>query len=197
MPQQLRDLIVDAGKAAGITRSELVIDGIGAVVDRGTKDDIAAGDRVLTGAIVVGRIEKTAHWVSLVQPVTATGFKAQIVLLRRTAEGLHFGAKGMLEGIGESECVITGIPHTDAVAVGDEVVSADVTGVRGPQLYFGRVTRAEFLAGGQWDVRVEPAASLEDLEAVGILRLKLAKKDETPQLSTDSSDRRKTGRIQP
>ena len=122
---------------------------------------------------MVGRIEKAARWVSLVQPVTAIGFKAQVMLLRKTADGLHFGATGMLEGTGEAECVLTGIPHTDAVAVGDDVVSADVNGVRGPQLYFGRVTKAEFLAGGQWDVRVRPAASLEELESVGVLRLKL------------------------
>jgi cell shape-determining protein MreC len=197
MPQLLRDLIVDVGRSAGITRSELVVDGTGAVLDRGTKDDIAAGDRVLTGAIVVGRIEKTAHWVSLVQPVTATGFKAQVVLLRQTAEGLHFGATGMLEGLGEKECLLTGIPHTEAVAVGDEVVSADVSGIRGPQLYFGRVTRADFLAGGQWDVRVQPAASLKDLESVGILRLKLANNKGSSQSSTANSSEGPRGRKRP
>jgi cell shape-determining protein MreC len=77
------------------------------------------------------------------------------------------------------------------LAVGDEVISADVNGVKGPQLYFGRVTRAEFLAGGQWDVRVQPAASLNDLDSVGILRLGLqraiAEKDQKPV-----SERRRT-----
>ena len=173
MSGSLRDLIIDAGKSAGITRSELVIDGTGALLGAGSDDSVAAGDRVITGSIVVGRIERTARWVSLVQPVTAIGFKAQIVLLRKTADGLHFGATGMLEGTGEADCVLTGIPHTDAVAVGDDVVSADINGVRGPQLYFGQVTKAEFLAGGQWDVRVGPAASLEELESVAVLRLKL------------------------
>ena len=170
----LRDLIIDAGKSAGITRSELVIDGTGTLLGAGSDDSVAAGDRVITGSIVVGRIERTARWVSLVQPVTAIGFKAQVVLLRKTADGLHFGATGMLEGTGEADCVLTGIPHTDAVAVGDDVVSADINGVRGLQLYFGRVTKAEFLAGGQWDVRVQPAASLGELESVGVLRLKLS-----------------------
>jgi cell shape-determining protein MreC len=174
LPNSLRDLIVDAGKSAGITRSELVIDGTGAILSAGSDDSVAAGDRVLTGAVVVGRIEKTARWVSLVQPVTATGFKAQVTLMRQTPEGLHPGPAAMLEGSGTDECLLTGIPHTEAVAVGDEVVSADVNGVRGPPLYFGRVTRAEFLAGGQWDVRVQPAALMEDLETVGILRLRLA-----------------------
>lgn len=173
LPGSLRDLIVDAGKSAGITRSELVIDGNGAVLSAGSNDSVAPGDRVVTGAIVVGRIEKTARWVSLVQPVTANGFKSQVTLMRQTPEGLHPGPAAMLEGSGTDECLLTGIPHTEAVAVGDEVVSADVNGVRGPQLYFGRVTRAEFLAGGQWDVRVQPAALMEDLETVGILRLSL------------------------
>ncbi len=173
MPDAIRDLIVDAGRSAGITRSELVVDGQGAVLAAGSDHSVAAGDRVLTGAVVVGRIEKAARWVSLVHPVTAQGFRAQVILMRQTPDGLHPGTVAMLEGTGTAECVLTGIPHTDAVAVGDEVVSADVNGVRGPQLYFGRVTHAEFLAGGQWDVRVQPAALLSDLETVGILRLQL------------------------
>ena len=170
----LRDLIIDAGRSSGITRSELVIDGTGTLLDVGSDDAVAAGDRVLTGSIVVGRIERAAHWVSLVQPVTALGFSAQVVLLRKTADGVHFGAAGMLEGAGDTDCVLTGISHTDAVAVGDDVVSADVNGVRGPPLYFGRVIKADFLAGGQWDVRVQPAVALETLESVGVLRLRLA-----------------------
>jgi cell shape-determining protein MreC len=134
MPNSLRDLIVDAGKAAGITRSELVIAGDGILLDVGSDSSVAAGDRVLTGAIVVGRVDKAARWVSLVQPVTAVGFKSQVILLRQTPDGPHFGAEGMLEGTGNAECTLTGIPHTDAVAVGDEVVSADVNGLRGPRL---------------------------------------------------------------
>jgi cell shape-determining protein MreC len=173
MSTSLKDLIVDAGKAAGITRSELVVDGSGAVLDAGSDKTVSAGDRVLTGTIVVGRIEKASRWVSLVQPVTASGFRAQVMLLRQTAEGLHPGSTGLLEGTGETECLLTGIPHTEAVAIGDEVVSADINGVQGPQLYFGRVTKADFLAGGQWDIRVTPAVSLSELQSVGILRLRL------------------------
>ena len=91
----------------------------------------------------------------------------------------------MLEGDGSAECILTGIPHTEAVAVGDHVVSADVNGMRGPQLYFGHVTRADFLAGGQWDVRVQPAATLDDLTSVGILRLNLTDKRTVPETSSN------------
>ncbi len=50
----------------------------------------------------------------------------------------------MLEGTGTSECRLTGISYTDAVTVGDTVVSADINGVRGPRLFFGTVTSANF-----------------------------------------------------
>ncbi|MFN9720757.1 MAG: rod shape-determining protein MreC [Planctomycetota bacterium] len=175
MPSTLKEVLVDAGKSAGITRSELVIDGKGAIVDAGLEKDVAAGDRVLTGAVVVGRIERSARWVSLVQPVTSPEFRAQVTVMRQAPDGLYSGTVAMLEGTGGNHCILTGIPHTEAVAVGDEVITADINGVRGPHLYFGRVTHAEFLAGGQWDVRVQPAANLQELDHVGILRLKLAR----------------------
>lgn len=173
MPDSLRDLIISAGRSAGITRSELVVDGSGAVVDAGTDAGVQAGDRVLCGSSVIGRIEKTGRWVSLVQPVTAPGFRAQVQLLRASEDGLHFGAVGMLEGTGSRECRLVGISYTDAVSVGDTVVSADINGVRGPRLFFGTVTSAEFLAGGQWDVRILPGFTVSELDRVGIVHTSL------------------------
>jgi cell shape-determining protein MreC len=173
LPGSLRELVISSGKSAGITRSELVVDGEGAVVDAGTDSGVAAGDRVLSGACVVGRIEKTGRWVSMVQPVTAPDFRAQAQLLRASEDGMHFGAVGMLEGTGSSECRLTGISYTDSVTVGDTVVSADINGVRGPRLFFGTVTSAQFLAGGQWDVRIRPGFELSELDRVGIVRMSL------------------------
>lgn len=173
LPGVLRELIISAGKSAGITRSELVVDGSGAVVDVGSDAGVAAGDRVLSGSSVIGRIEKTGRWVSMVQPVTSVDFRAQVQLLRASDDGLHFGAIGMLEGTGTSECRLTGISYTDAVTVGDTVVSADINGVRGPRLFFGTVASAEFLAGGQWDVRIQPGFTLSELDRVAIVRMSL------------------------
>jgi cell shape-determining protein MreC len=173
LPGSLRELIVSAGKSAGITRSELVVDGSGAVVDVGSDSGVAAGDRVLSGSSVIGRIEKTGRWVSMVQPVTSVDFRAQVQLLRTSDDGLHFGAIGLLEGTGSSECRLTGISYTDSVTVGDTVVTADINGVRGPRLFFGTVTSAEFLAGGQWDVRICPGFTVSELDRVGIVRMSL------------------------
>ena len=186
LPGSLRELIISAGKSAGITRSELVVDGSGAVVNVGSDAGIAAGDRVLSGSSVIGRIEKTGRWVSMVQPVTSVDFRAQVQLLRTSEDGLHFGAVGMLEGTGSSECRLTGISYTEAVTVGDTVVSADINGVRGPRLFFGTVTSAEFLAGGQWDVRIQPGFTLSELDRVGIVRMSLQTNITAVSAATDS-----------
>ncbi|MEY4186218.1 MAG: hypothetical protein RIT02_1252 [Planctomycetota bacterium] len=173
LPADLRELLVDAGRARGLTRSELVVQGSGGIIDAGRAQSVQPGDRVLDGLAVVGRIEKSARWVSLVQPISASGFRANVQLLRRTTEGALFGSRGILEGVGEPDCRLTGIAATEAVAVGDEVVAADVEGLRGPQLYFGKVVHADFLAGGQWDIRVAPAVRLDELRDVQILHWEL------------------------
>jgi cell shape-determining protein MreC len=173
LPADLRELLVAAGRARGLTRSELVVQGPGGIVDVGRAQSVQPGDRVLDGLAVVGRIEKSARWVSLVQPISASGFRANVQLLRRTTDGALFAARGILEGVGEPDCRLTGIAATEAVAVGDEVVATDIEGLRGPHLYFGKVVHANFLAGGQWDIRVTPAVRLDELRDVQILHWEL------------------------
>ncbi|MEY3226511.1 MAG: hypothetical protein RLZZ536_1130 [Planctomycetota bacterium] len=173
LPADLRELLVAAGRARGLTRSELVVQGPGGIVDVGRAQSVQPGDRVLDGLAVVGRIEKSARWVSLVQPISASGFRANVQLLRRTTDGALFAARGILEGVGEPDCRLTGINATEAVAVGDEVVATDIEGLRGPHLYFGKVVHANFLAGGQWDIRVTPAVRLDELRDVQILHWEL------------------------
>lgn len=173
LPADLRELLVGAGRARGLTRSELVVQGAGGIIDAGREQSVQPGDRVLDGLAVVGRIEKSARWVSLVQPISASGFRANVQLLRRTTEGALFAARGILEGVGEPDCRLTGIAATEAVAVGDEVIATDVDGLRGPHLYFGKVVHADFLAGGQWDIRVAPAVRLDELRDVQILHWEL------------------------
>ncbi|MBL8811359.1 MAG: hypothetical protein JNM43_14400 [Planctomycetaceae bacterium] len=169
LPDSLRELMIDAGQGKGIRRSELVVQGDGILLDVGAKDTVRAGDRVVDGLAVIGRIDKTAQWVSLVQPVSAKGFKARARILRIANDEAHFGATGMLEGLGTGECSLTGIAHTEAVAIGDQVVSMDVNGVDGPVLTFGQVVKADFLAGGQWDVRVKPIVNFDEASDVQVL----------------------------
>ncbi|MFM7926001.1 MAG: hypothetical protein ACKPJJ_37765, partial [Planctomycetaceae bacterium] len=49
LPADLRELLVDAGRARGLTRSELVVQGHGGIVGAGRAQSVQHGDRVLDG----------------------------------------------------------------------------------------------------------------------------------------------------
>ena len=169
----LIEAFIDAGKAHGIQHSQLVVDGTGLLLDKGTDHGLAPGQKVAHGTAVVGRIDQASQWVGLVQPVTHADFSAAVQIVKLAPQGASFGAKGLLEGTGDNDCLVTGIPYTEAVAVGDEVFSADIDGVNGPRLYYGRVVRADFSSGGQWNIRVEPAFRAEDLNHVAVVQQRL------------------------
>ena len=173
MPPALQQLFIDAGRAHGMTRSELVLDGDGILLDEGEQAGVAGGQQVLQGRTVFGRIERAGQWVSQVQPVTDKQFSARVRLTRsdiipvtRVASG---ATEGILEGTGTG-CRITGVPYTESVAEGDEVFSADIEGVAGPKLYYGRVVQATFESGGEWTVLVKPAATAGDVQSVTVVR---------------------------
>ena len=116
------------------------------------------------------------------QPITDPEFSAAVQLVRRSATESSdfprsghatFGAKGLLEGTGDDCCRLSGIPYTEAVSVGDEVVSADINGVHGPRLYFGRVVTAEFSDGGQWNIEVEPAFAARNVDHVAVVQQRI------------------------
>ncbi|MCA9062169.1 MAG: hypothetical protein KDA96_03900, partial [Planctomycetaceae bacterium] len=70
-------------------------------------------------------------------------------------------------------CRLSGVPYTEPVTVGDDVVSLNIDGVNAPRMYFGKVTQAEFLAGGQWQIVVTPAiADATPLQAA-VVRMNL------------------------
>ncbi|MEZ6058783.1 MAG: rod shape-determining protein MreC [Planctomycetaceae bacterium] len=174
MPDRLNGLFIDVGKSAGLRRSELVLDGSGILIDKGRSDALRPGDQALSGRTVVGRIEKTGRWVSLIQPVTSSQFTARIQVVRQSEQGVYFGAIGLLTGDDNGGCVVTGIPYTESVTAGDSVFSADIEGVKGPRLFFGTVTRADFLSGGEWSITVKPATDVSQVDRVSVLQAELS-----------------------
>ena len=172
MPSGLRQAMIDAGRAHGLTRSELVLDARGVLLDQGVQNGVSDGRPVLAGSVVLGRVDQAGHWVSHLMPVTDESFSARIRLVRRSSRGTHQGAEGMLQGTGEA-CRVIGIPDTASVAVGDEVFSADVDGIAGPRLYFGTIVVAKFEAAGEWSLEVKPAGVLSEIEEVAIVVPKL------------------------
>lgn len=182
-PQQLRDLFIDAGTERGLQPSQLVVEGPGILIDQGHQQQVLPDQPVISGLAVAGRVVQTADWVSLIQPITDVDYSAGVQLVNHGSNGSSFAAKGLLEGTGDDLCRIRGVPHTAAVSAGDEVYSSDMNGVQGPPLYFGTVVRAEFSAGGEWEIQVRPAINLSQLREVAVVR---------PQLN--SSRLRRSGR---
>lgn len=170
LSDRLRELFIDVGRDHGLKESELVIRGGGLIVDQGTVRGIQNGQKVTQGTAVVGRISKASKWISLVQPITDPEFSAAVQIIRRGSPTVSFGARGLLEGTGESLCRLSGVPYTEAVSVGDEVVSASINSVVGPRLYFGRIVKAEFSDGGQWSIAVEPAFVAGELNEVSVVQ---------------------------
>jgi hypothetical protein len=166
----VRELIVDAGKRSQLKPSDLLVEGSGILLDQGQQQGIDAGQRVVNGMAVVGRITEISKWVALVQPVSHEDFSAAIQLVKNSPQGAAFGAEGLLGGIGNGRCRVSGIPYTESVSVGDEVFSADINGINGPRLYYGKVVRAEFSAGGEWDVHVEPAVDHRKIDQVAVVQ---------------------------
>lgn len=169
-PQRLTQMIIDAGKSEGLRPSELVVNSSGFVIDQGLDSAVQNGQKVAAGLTVVGRIVQVTRWISVVQPVTDKDFSAAVQIVRMAPHGALFGAKGLLVSGENGTCRVTGIPHTEAVSVGDEVFTADINGIHGPRLYFGTVTAAEFSSGGEWTITVSPAAVADNLSEVSIIQ---------------------------
>lgn len=173
LPSTLTEAFIDAGRNKGLRRSQLVVSGAGLLLDKGADHGIAAGQKVARGTAVIGRIAQVSQWVGLVQPITNKDFSAAVQIVKLAPQGASFGAKGLLEGSEDDMCRVTAIAYTESVAVGDEVFSADIDGVSAPRLYYGRVVHAEFSAGGQWDIRVEPAFAADELSEVVVVQQRL------------------------
>lgn len=173
LPQGFGRAVLDAGRDRELLKSQLVVSGSGAVIDKGEDHGLSPGQKVVDGSVVLGRLKSVARWVSQVQPVTSPEFSAAVQLIRRSPHGATFGAEGILAGTTDG-CEISGVASTETVSVGDEVYSASLDGLRGPRLFFGTVSQVDFAAGGQWKIKVKPAADGEvSNDVVAVVRPRL------------------------
>jgi cell shape-determining protein MreC len=161
--------LLGAGGRAGIAESALVLDDTRPLIDQGEDVQLAPGDAVYAGRIVIGKIAEVGRFSSTLRMVTDSGYSGRARLARRTSQGLVFGAEGTLTGDGSDLCRLKHI--SDPVNVGDEVFTGGPDGAVPLPMYYGSVVRAELEPGAQeWSIWVKPAAASERLEGVLILR---------------------------
>jgi len=163
--------LLGLGSGDGALRGDLVMGDSDALLDQGRSEDVRIGQPVYSGATVVGRIASVGRWVSTVQPVTDPRYRGRVQLARTTAQGVVFGAEGILRGRAVGGCSIHGIKATEAVAVGDRVYTGGRSGTLPYPMYYGRVSRVQREPDGQeWNILVDPAIDLQQVHSVQVLR---------------------------
>jgi rod shape-determining protein MreC len=167
--------LLAVGAKEGVIESALVLESARPLVDLGTDAQISPGDAVYSGRIVIGKIADVGQYSSTLRLVTDPGYSGRARLARRTARGgLVFGAEGTLVADGSELCRLKHV--TDPVNVGDEVYTGGADGLLPAPMYYGKVVRAELDPNAQdWSIWVKPAATLDRLETVLILRRKMGR----------------------
>jgi cell shape-determining protein MreC len=162
--------LLSSGRAHGIAESDVVLDASLPHLDQGAEAGVEAELDVLIGRCVVGRIASVGRWASALQPITHPRYRGLAQIVRPSDQGGSFGAEGILVGQGTELLKLTDVPTTQSVRVGDEVYTGDHDRRFPIPVYYGRVVRVEE-AGRNWDISVQPAARVNDLKTVAVLRV--------------------------
>ena len=163
--------LLNRGQTNGIVEASLVLDANAKLVDQGEDIGLTADLPVFAGSCVIGKLQHVGHWSSTWVPLTDKRFRGRARLARVTADGLVFGAEGILIGDGKAACSLNRIRATDPVSEGDEVFSLETPGGFETPLFYGTVTRAELAPGAtHWEIEVRPAIDPQSTKSVSIVR---------------------------
>jgi cell shape-determining protein MreC len=165
--------LLRVGASEGIAESALVLEDQHPLIDQGSLSGLETGHEIFAGRCVVGRVARVGRWVSTVIPVGDPEFRGLARIIRRTAQGPVFGAKGLLEGDADGLCRLRHIPATEPVSEGDEIYTAGGDANNPEPMWYGTIVKAELPAGSpHWEIRVRPAATLAEVKTVQVLRKK-------------------------
>ncbi|WP_437203798.1 rod shape-determining protein MreC [Planctomicrobium sp. SH664] len=151
-------MLVSLGKREGLLGEELVLQGEGVLLDRGTDFGLTSDQLVTAGKQLFGRTMKSGKWTTLVQPVTDAEFRMAARIIRISPLGPVLGPRGVLAGTGGG-CRLEEVGATEAVAPGDYVYTDPLAAPHGEPIYIGRIRTANVSATAtQWTIDVDPAA---------------------------------------
>lgn len=162
---------LEQGKAAGLMEEAPILASANPLLDLGRDAQLSPEDGLLLGRSVIGKVAQVGRWTSTFLLVTDAEYRGRAQLVRETADGYVFGAKGVLKGQTDATCVLEGVPAEDSVDVGDSVYTADRDGLLPTPLYYGQVVEATLLdRAREWRIVVQPAELPQDLTHVQVLR---------------------------
>jgi cell shape-determining protein MreC len=163
--------LLDRGQSHGIAEASVVLDVNAKLLDQGEDHGLTADLPVFAGSCVIGKVQQVGRWSSTWVPLTDKRFAGRARLARVTADGLVFGADGVLIGTGKNICRLTKIRATEPVSEGDEIFALETPSGFETPLFYGTVTRAELAPGAtHWEIEVRPAVDPRSLRSVCVVR---------------------------
>lgn len=164
-----RQGLIDAGSSSGIAQGDLVLDPP-ALIDQGAATELSPGQFVLSGNRVWGKVLQVQPRLSTILRVTDSGYRDLVRIAGEDGAVTRPGARGVLEGTGEPLCRLRLVSVTQAVAVGQSVISEGSEGVLSGALLYGRIERVEQLPGvAHWEIWVRPAFAEQRPTRVAVL----------------------------
>ena len=160
-----RHRLLDVGSQVGIQPDAPVVLAPPEIIDQGRDAGLKAGQLVLTGCRVWGKVVQVGPATSVVRTVTEPGYRDLV----RLGDS---GPQGILEGTGRPLARIRLIEVTEPVAVGDPVYSTAGKGFLPEPLLYGQIVRVERPVGAtHWEIWLEPAADPDPVDQVAVLRI--------------------------
>ena len=168
-----QERLLSAGTAGGVRTGALVLGPT--TIDQGEPSGLQRGQIVFLGRSVIGRIDQTGPYTSVLQIVTDPGFRKLAQVLRVRGSQYHAGPRGILVGRGAGRCELTRVAAGEDIRVGDWVMTTGYRPLVPHGLAYGRIARCIRHGERQfyWDITVEPSADLENLDRVFVLAAKI------------------------
>jgi hypothetical protein len=154
--------ILASEHAAELTSGSLAVDYEVALLDQGANVRLNVGEMALAGGRVWGKLVEIGPQTAVVRRLTATGYRGLVQIVDSIEGVMKPLARGIVEGIGETQCRIRMVDATAPVSVGDLVLADEEEGVTAAPLVYGRIARAELEAGAaHWRLWMAPAIAAD------------------------------------
>lgn len=136
------------------------------LIDRGSADGLTQGHLVQASKAIIGRIAELGTHTAWVELVTSPTSKLPVTV--------RSGVAGILCGLGEGRLMEVRVKSLGATAVGDRVNVQRMPGLLAEPVAVGTVvwTGNDDLDPVLWEIRVQPSADLDQLDAVWVILLR-------------------------
>ncbi|MEN6387215.1 MAG: rod shape-determining protein MreC [Phycisphaerales bacterium] len=141
------------------------------IINRGSKDGLAAGQYVLGDNAVIGLIEQVADDISSVLLITSTNCKLPIKI---SAPEIKSYFNGTIQGNGKTGAKIGNIPQKYKIKSGSNVYAAERSGLLASSRIIGKISKCKLGAKSAivWDIEVKPMYDFENITYVAIVVIK-------------------------